>query len=124
MKFDKPNKKQHDWRENVRMVGSIVSGSRPCQIHHVAGRRAKQDKHPIGHALILPLYYSEHTQIDQGLSGLRELKNARDCWRGDGDLTEPMSLHEFEKYLFSQLCQVIKFPFGEVVYRACLDWHR
>ena len=124
MKSDQPNAKEKKWREQTRMVGSIVSGSRPCQVHHIAGRKARQDRLPIGHALILPLYYSEHAMIDLGLGGLKELKNARDCWRGDGDLTEPMSLHEFEKYLFSQLCEVIKFPFGDDVYQACMRWHR
>ena len=74
--------------------------------------------------LILPLAADEHLAIDRGLEGLTELKSRRLCWHDDDVDTEPMSLHEFEKFLFSRLCKVIKFPFGDDAYQACLNWHR
>ena len=43
--------------------------------------------------------------------------------KGRNDI-ESMTLHEFEKFLFAEVCKVVKFPFGADVYDAIMDWHR
>ena len=131
MKSAQPNAEERKWRETVRMIGSIVSGYNPSrlpEVHHIAGRSAKHNKRPIGHQLIIPLTTAEHKLIDRGESGLFELKdiylalNQPD--ETEIEIIEAMKLHPFEKYLFSRVCEVVQFPFGNEVYESCLNWHR
>lgn len=106
MKNDQPNAAQKQWRENVRELGSIVSGERPVHIHHCAGRTAKHNKVPIGHWWILPLTELEHKAIHM----LADRK-------------------EHEKELFSLLLRRMAvlsnepLPSHEVV-DAIMDYHR
>ena len=131
MKSDQPTAKEKRWRETVRLVGSIVSGFIPFQqrqVHHIAGRTAMVHIGPtrIGHMLILPLSGEEHRLIDRGQSGLYELKDRFYVVHGSERMSEieVMTLHEFERYLFSRLCEVVTFPFGDEAYELCIRWHR
>jgi len=54
-----PSVRQKRWREEVRALGSIISGG-PAVIHHAVGRTAKHDRIEIGHWFILPLTELEH----------------------------------------------------------------
>ncbi|KKL70597.1 hypothetical protein LCGC14_2103320 [marine sediment metagenome] len=59
-----PNAKEKAWREQVRGLGSIISGSKGVvEVHHPAGRTAIRNKEPIGHWFVLPLAPHEHTLI-------------------------------------------------------------
>ena len=126
MKFGKPNAQQQRWREEVREHGSVISGrSLHTQIHHPAGRTAKHDKIPIGHAFVLPLAPDEHRLIDTGRDGLELLKFDYAALHPDTPVNvEPMSLHEFEKWLFARMCLKVKFPFSDDCYWAIQRWHR
>ena len=126
MKSEAPTALEKSWREMVRQSGSVLTGLHPCQIHHVAGRTARHRKIKMGHMLILPLTYDEHHLVDEGRSGLHEIKNRWYSYNEDRDYEtiEEMSLHEFEKYLFERVCDGLWFPFGDAAYAACLDWHR
>ncbi len=123
---DQPSVEEVDWRELVRASGSILSGYRPTQIHHPAGRTAKQNKQAIGHRFILPLCATEHHLVDEGRSGLIEIKDVWWAYQGPGDfdLVMELSLHEFEKYLFGKLCLKVPFPFGDENYQAIMEWQR
>lgn len=125
MKFEKPNAREKEWRESVRLIGSIITGSNQCLIHHIVGRTARHNKQKVGHLLILPLTPAEHILIDYGQFGLKELKDSyNDNHGGNNKEIGPMSFREFQIYLFSRVCQVTKFPFSEQTYQTCLDYHR
>lgn len=67
MKSQSPNKEQLAFREDVRGLGSIISGG-PAVIHHVVGRTAKHEKVAIGHWWILPLTDEEHKLLHSDLA--------------------------------------------------------
>lgn len=127
MPVNPPTPQEVAWRERVRDTGSILSGKRPIiQIHHPAGRTAKHNKQFIGHRFILPLSASEHRLVDEGRSGLMELKEYYWGYHGSWDFDKVMllTLHEFEKYLFAKLCTKLPFPFDDDIFEAIMDWHR
>jgi hypothetical protein len=106
--FGAPNKVQRDWREDVRKLGSAISGQMPCEIHHAAGRTAKHNKVHVGHWWIIPLTKAEHDLVPTWVKGRKER----------------------EKFLFEQICNKYgrrygrTLPFGDDVINAIKDWHR
>lgn len=130
MDFEQPNAADRDWREEVRAHGSILSRQR-AEIHHPIGRTAKAKidgvSQNIGHKFILPLAPGEHRLVDKGSAGLATLKDIYFFHKGYPDEEEQilsMSLHEFEKYLFAQLIEIVRPPFNKEVTEAILSWHR
>lgn len=131
MNFDKPNEMQKSWREHVRLRGSALSGRMPCEIHHPIGRTAKAKidgvSENIGHWYLLPLTHDEHKLVDMGLMGLEELK---DIWlvnhlTGGWQAVDGMSLHEFEKFLFLDMCHnITELPFKDELLGAIERWRR
>ena len=122
---DTPRAEQIEWRERVRKSGSIISGiRRHCEIHHPAGRTARHDGQAIGHWYILPLLPDEHILI--GGYGPIEIKDRYYAYQGDDDIEmiEPMSVHEFEKFLFDRQCRKTKPPFSVDMYGAIQRWRR
>ena len=119
-----PNAIQKRWREAVRQECSAISYDLPCEIHHPAGRTAKQGRIPIGHWFILALTPEEHACIDQGTKGLRELKARFAIWHPNVEacLFQALSLHGFEKFLFSNID--LEYPFGKDVFEAIHSWQR
>ena len=112
------------WREDVRSLGSILTG--PCskvEIHHPAGRTARQDKIDIGHRWLIPFSPREHAMIDHGLDGLMMLKELFSYCNYHCDDIAAMSLHEFEKRLYRVVCLRLDAPDDEVN-RAIQRWHR
>jgi hypothetical protein len=106
--FGTPNKVQRDWREDVRALGSAISGQLPCEIHHAAGRTAKHDKVHIGHWWIIPLTQAEHDAVPTWAHGRKER----------------------EKYLFEWVCSKYQriyrrsLPFGDDVLKAIREYRR
>lgn len=106
--FGAPNKVQRDWREDVRALGSAISGMTPCEIHHCAGRTAKHNKIHVGHWWILPLTKSEHDEVPTWAHGRKER----------------------EKYLFDWVCRKYRIryrrdvPFGDEVYNAIMGYRK
>ena len=124
MNFAQPNAAQKRWREAVRREGSAISYDLPCEIHHPAGRTAKQDKIPIGHWFVIALSPEEHHLIDHGEAGLRELKGRYQLWHQsvEEDRYKDLSLHAFEKFLFSNID--LPYPFDQNVFEAIYSWQR
>lgn len=106
VKFDKPNKAEELWRESVRSLDCLLTGS-PAEIHHAVGRTAKHNKIEIGHHWIIPLSTECHRWIHQ-----------------QGKLRKPL-----EKILFRQVLAQIQahsecdLPSPEVI-RAIFDYRR
>ena len=112
------------WRENVRSLGCVITHDPRCVIHHPAGRTAKHQKTPIGHEFVLPVSHDIHVLIHK-----HDPWNVKHQWLNynferDHEQIEPMTLHEFEKYLFAVVCNKVRFPFGEDLYLKIMDWHR
>jgi hypothetical protein len=67
-KGNAPSAAQTRWRETVRRVGCIATGSvnheptepGDIQIHHVLGQSAVRNGVPVGHWFILPLHWRLH----------------------------------------------------------------
>ena len=124
MVVDQPNAEQARWRSMVADAGSVISHSHEIQIHHCAGRRAIQNKIPIGHEFILALTPYEHHLIDKGTEGLDELQADYIFNNGDPGEFEFMRLHDFEKFLFKEMCDQLLAPFGADVMEAIQTWRR
>ena len=127
MKFQQPNAVQKVWREQVRSNGSCIDGGhRHIQIHHPFGRTAKiKSVGNIGHFCIIAVDHIQHTLIDKGSGGLRQLKDEYLFHHpGEEDQVNPLSLHEFEKYLFAKSLNRMKAPFGCDVFAAIMEYHR
>ena len=126
--MNNPSAEQKKWMGTVAAIGCIVTGSSACQIHHVAGRAAKQNKVPIGHAYILPLHHINHSYIDQGVFGLEKLKMEAIERYDEADTIGVMRLHEFELYLFGKVLRRTRGnwpPFlDEQMITAISGWHR
>lgn len=60
-----PNAAQKRFMEQVRALGSIVSGG-PAVVHHAAGRKARHNKIEIGHWWLVPLTDEEHKALHNG----------------------------------------------------------
>lgn len=121
----KPTEMQRSWREHVRLRGSVVSYVRgqnhKIEIHHPLGRTASHGVH-IGHWFILPVLRAEHELFKA--TGLGELK---DIWMlnhgGRWNGIDAMSLHDFEKFLFAEMCHNITvLPFDKEVEEAIQCW--
>ena len=126
MKVEKPPTALKRWMEQVRDSGSIIDHRTPCQIHHIAGRTAKQDGYQVGHLLILPLSVQQHQWIDEGSLGLEELKTHYELANlalFDPEI-EPMSLHEFEMFLWSQVVNRVPLSGWDVELTAARNWTR
>ena len=82
------------------------------------------NKIPMGHEFILPLTPAEHHLIDKGAYGLDLLQTAYIFHNGDPGDFDIMRLHDFEKFLFEDLCEKVIPPFGAEVMEAILQWHR
>ena len=121
------NAEQKKWMGTVADLGCILCGG-TAEIHHVAGRTAKQNKVPIGHAYILPLHHINHSYIDQGVFGLEKLKAEAIERYGDTDTIGVMRLHEFELYLFGKVLRRTRgnWPtfLDEQMITAIKEWHR
>ena len=108
MKVSAPSAAQKRWREQVRALGSILSGLHPVEIHHCAGRTAVHDKVHVGHWWILPLTSEEHARYVPEWGKRRKF---------------------MEKTLFGAVCKLIvrrggELPFGEDVVRAIQEYRR
>ena len=96
------------WCDEVRELGSIISGKHPVEIHHCAGRAAKHNKIHVGIFWILPLTKAEHDSVPTWAHGRKER----------------------EKWLFARL--ILKYrrvygrdiPFDECVAKAIQDYHK
>ena len=119
-----PNAQEIRWREDVRELGSILTGpGGKIEIHHPAGRTARQDRIPIGHRFVIPFTPREHRYIDEGLAGLRILKELYSyCYEHSDDISA-LSLHEFEKRLYKMVCRRLDAPDDELN-QAIQRWHR
>jgi hypothetical protein len=123
MRFEKPNEKQRKFREKVRATGSCISRQNSqIEIHHPAGRTAQQDGIAIGHWFILPLAHHEHKLIDQGATGLEELKMIFSS-RSD-ILVWDLSLHEFEKFLYQRVIDSLDEKPEDEIISAIMGWSR
>lgn len=108
MKGQRPSAVQKKWREDVRALGSILSGLHPVEIHHCAGRTAAHDKVHIGHWWILPLTSEEHARYVPEWGKRRKF---------------------MEKTLFGAVCKLIVrrggvLPFGDDVATAIQEYRR
>ena len=126
MKFAQPNVKEKNWQELVRSTGSILSGYFPTQVHHVIGRKSKHNKLAIGFHFILPLTATEHHLVDEGRSGMHEIKELWFSYHGNTDFDKIMIFDrmEMQKYLFAKQCEKTPFPFGQEYYDAIMDYHK
>ena len=127
MRVEQPNAIQKLWREKVRAKGSCIDGgTHHIQIHHPFGRTAKiKSVGNIGHFCILAFDPYQHALVDKGEAGLRDLKNDYLFYHpGEEDQVDPLSLHEFEKYLFAKSLNRISPPFDCQVYAAIMEYHR
>lgn len=108
-------KTQVDFREAVRMQGSVVSGSYPAEIHHAVGREGKHNKIDIGHWWILPLTEDEHRAL-----------HASADWLLNDVSGYKMSRKEFEKWAYKQVLTRLRgeFTVPEEVVEAIFDYHR
>lgn len=61
-KGNAPTATQKRWREEVRALGSIISGG-PAVIHHCIGVTGRHNKIHLGNWWILPLTDEEHRNI-------------------------------------------------------------
>ena len=126
MKFEKTPAILQPWTEFVRATGSILNYERPCQIHHIAGRKAKQDGKQVGHLLILPLTPPQHRWVDQGHAGLDEMKLA--YWGAHPDMVfgsiEDMRLHEFEMFLWEEMLIRVALEDFDDYLAAARNWTR
>ena len=65
-KGNAPNPAQVKWREDVRQINCVVTGSSTdIQIHHVVGCTGKHNKKDIGHWWILPVTENGHRIIER-----------------------------------------------------------
>lgn len=113
MKPDQPTAAQKRWREDVRKLGSVLSGL-PAVIHHPAGRTAKHNKVHIGHWWVIPLTDEEHKALHRG----------EKIWKEK--YPEAQTRREFEKAAFADVLEnwpdrVFPPPDAE---RAIMDYHR
>jgi hypothetical protein len=110
MKVDPPSAEQKKWREDVRLLGSIVS-VKNAVIHHMYGRTARFNKIDIGHWAILPLSPEEHVQFHAGKKSFESLNGS-------------------QKELFRTVCGLYRrrydrdLPFDENVYEAIMEYRR
>ena len=114
---NQPNAAQIRWRESVRDVGSIVSGLKPCEIHHVVGCSGKHNKQHIGHYWLLPLTKHEHEFLRRNLDEFSREKYGF-SFVGSKDL---------EKLLFADLLTHFMeqdLPFSEDELDAIFEYHR
>ena len=124
-KNNAPTAAQKKWRSKVADLGCVVCGSTQVQIHHVLGATAKHNKIHIGEWFILPLHPINHSYIDQGIKGLNSLKSDAISRYDEETLVDPMSLHDFEKYLFGKVLRKLQDrPFGQDVINAISEWSR
>tara|TARA_Y100000310_G_C20598574_1_gene771807 strand:- start:1085 stop:1432 length:348 start_codon:yes stop_codon:yes gene_type:complete len=72
-KRNAPTANQKRWREAVRELGSVISGNRPCVIHHPIGVTGKHNKVAIGHWWVIPLTDFEHRELHRGVPIWRDL---------------------------------------------------
>lgn len=129
MNQSQPNEQQRIWRERVRSEGSIIDyNTTPVvEIHHPAGRTAKQDGVHIGHWYILPLVPGQHKMIDEGASGLTRLKTMYEQGHMlEEDSLSHLTLHEFELHAFELLVTRLRayVPFDPEVMNAIRVWRR
>ena len=114
------------WRELVRSSGSIIDRDSQVIIHHIAGRKAKQDGYQVGHLLILPLTPDQHGWIDMGNAGLDELKmnyEVANLHLFDPEI-EAMSLHKFEMFLWGQVVSRVPLSGWDQELSAARNWTR
>ena len=107
VKCDQPTAAEKRWRETVREMGSVLSGLKPCEVHHCAGRTARHNKIDIGHWFVIPLTTYEHSRIAE--------------WG--------RSRKDYEKALFRAMCRIYTkrggvLPFGADVLEAIADYHK
>lgn len=120
-----PSKIQKSWREFLRSCGSAISYRVPCEIHHPAGRTAKEGRVPIGHWFLIALTPEEHQLIDEGADGLTELMDRYEIWHPNNEVDIwDMSLHQFEKFIFFERVDQQHEPFGKDVTEAIYAWQR
>jgi len=110
-KGNAPNKKQVRWREEVRSLGSILSGENAI-IHHCSGAASVHRKIPIGHEWILPLTESQHYFIHKDLPYMRELVDM------PGASRKEIEKHLFEKVVYRLGVEQI----GREVYESIMDY--
>lgn len=115
-RIDQPTAEQRRWREAVRELGSIIDGSKPCEIHHCAGRTAKHQGVAIGHWWILPLTAEQH----RGPQGVESW--GRDRKGREKDLWVRVLIRMHERSLATQT-PVPAWP-PEDVRGAIFDFHR
>lgn len=105
-KGNAPNAAQKRWMEQVRDLGSVISGG-PAVIHHPVGVTGKHNKVHIGHWWLIPLTDEEHKALHNGV------------------VPEP---HEdrktFEKWAFSVVVNQIGDIPPHDVQNAIMDYHR
>ncbi len=115
-KGNQPTAAQKRWREEVRALGSVISGG-PAVIHHPVGCTGKHNKVEIGHWWVIPLTDEEHKVLHAGnLDWL--LCETR--WEG-------MTRKEFEKAAFETVLNDPRFDdraMNPEVYYAIIDYHK
>lgn len=126
MKFEKTPAVLKPWTGMVRATGSILNYQRPCEIHHIAGRKAKQDKKSVGHFLILPLTREQHRWVDDGSRGLDDMKLS--YWAAHPSMVfsgiEDMRLHEFEMFLWEEMLLRVQLEDFDDYLIAARNWTR
>ena len=126
MQRDAPPTTLKRWLGQVAASGSIIDFDSQVVIHHIAGRKARQDGYQVGHLLILPLTPEQHGWIDMGNAGLEELKmryEGVNLALFDPEI-EVMSLHEFEMFLWSQVLNRVPLSGWDEELKAARNWTR
>lgn len=116
-KGNRPNSAQKRWMDEVAAVGSIISGRKPVELHHVVGFTAKFEKQHIGPWWILPLTTEEHRHIGtaQGTDELSRLKLGFTM----------VGRFDYEKLLFSDLLtHFSELPFSDEVLQSIWSYRR
>lgn len=115
-KGNAPTAEQKRWRESVRELGSVLTGS-VAVIHHPVGVTGRHNKIHIGHWWVIPLTDDEHKALHDGhLDWLL----CETPWEG-------MSRKTFEKCAFEKVLndeRIINEPITPEVYHAIMDYHR
>ena len=115
------------WLGLVASSGSIIDWDSQVIIHHIAGRKAKQDGYQVGHILVLPLTPQQHDWIhmggDAGLENLTMHYGLANLALFDPEI-ETMSLAKFEMFLWSQVLNRVPLPGWDVEISAASNWTR
>lgn len=113
-KNHQPNACQVRWREEVRDMGSIVTG-RPAVIHHPVGQSARHNKVPVGNWWVLPLTDDEHRLLHSDMLEFERVALG----------FNPGGRFDCEKFLFVQVMQRTRVEGPPMeVYGAIMDYRR